>query len=141
MTTLSNSWIIYFDGKHNYEYENKRFWCKPNSIIRPMFTNFKKLFITLAIPNISNNQLTIKSNDETLYTSSVLDKDIEIVLPNREEYIFESLLFCSPNKVDRRELGVYFLNIQVSDNDNFLHFISYKNMISFDVRYIRPFVV
>jgi len=139
---MVNSLLLYFDGKHNYEYENKRFWCKPTFIIRPLFlkSNFKKLFITLSIPRIPNNQLTIKSNEETLYTTNTVDTDVEIILDNREEYIFECLPFYPSDKMDKRVLGAYILSIKMTDGENFLHSISYKDMILFDTRYIKPFI-
>lgn len=139
---MVNSLLLYFDGKHNYEYENKRFWCKPTFIIRPLFSkvNFKKLFIKLSIPGIPNNRLTIKSNDELLYITNTVDTDIDIILDHREEYIFDCLPFYPPDKMDKRILGAYIASIKMSDNDNFLHSISYKDMILFDTRHIKPFI-
>jgi hypothetical protein len=142
-TTVSNDeWIIYFDGKHNYEYQNKRFWSKPTFVIRPLLkkVHFKKLFIKLLIPEVQNNRLIIKSNDEILYTTDIVNTDVEIILDHREEYIFECLSFYPLDKTDKRILGSYISDIKMTDNDNFLHLISYKDMILFDTRHIKPFI-
>lgn len=143
MTKLENPWIVYFDGKHNYEYENKRFWCRPIFVVKPLFPSdvVKKIFVKLLIPCVPNNKLTVRSNNEVIYTTSVVDVDVDILLDFKEEYVFECLPFYSSDKMDKRMLGAYISYIKVLDKENFLHTISYKDMILFDVRCIKPFIV
>jgi len=142
-TTMINDWIIYVDGKHNYESINDKFWCKPKFIIRPQLPNieFKSLLLKLSIPSILDNKLTIKNNDELLFASDVVDKSIEIRLKYKTEYVLECLPFYPADEKDKRVLGAYISYIKILTNENFIEPIHYKNMVPFYIPYIKPFIV
>ena len=143
-TTVSNDeWIIYMNGKDNYEYPSKKFWCKPQFVIRPQLpkTIFKYLFLTLSIPDIENNKITVKNHDELLFESSSVNQDIDIILKYKNEYTFNSLPFTSQNSEDKRVLGSYITSIKIVDNDNFTYPISLRNIVTFDCNRMFPFIV
>lgn len=143
-TTISNDdWVIYLNGKYNYEYPSKKFWCKPQFVIRPQLpkTTFKYLFLTLSIPDVENNKITVKNRDELLFESSNVNQDIDIILKYKNEYTFNSLPFTPQNSEDKRVLGSYIASIKIVDDDNFTYPISFKNIITFDCNKIVPFIV
>lgn len=143
-TTISDDdWVIYLNGRYNYEYINKKFWCKPQFVIRPLLpkVTFKYLFLTLSLPNVANNKLTVKHDNELLFESNLVEQDIDVTLKYKTEYIFNSLPFTPQNSEDKRLLGSYISNIKIVDQDNFAYQVPFKNIISFDCNKILPFIV
>ena len=138
-----NEWIIYLDGSYSYEYPSRKFWCKPQFIIRPLISNiqFKYLLLKLSIPAISNNKLTVNCNNELLFENDIVDEDIDIVLSYRSEYTFNCLPFCPKESNDKRVLGAYITCIKIVDNNDFVYPLSLRNIIVCDYKHLLPFVV
>lgn len=142
-TSVSDDeWIIYLNGKYNYEYPSKKFWCKPEFTIRPQSPNvvFKYLFLKLSIPNIINNKLIVTSHDKIVFETNRLDEDIDVILSYNKEYTFNSLPFIPTNSCDKRTLGSYITNIKIVDCNNFIYPVPPRNIITFDYDNIFPFI-